>query len=438
MAMSDDTYYTVLHVPETASLSEIKTAYRDLIRQVHPDTISNLAPYLKSIAEEKAKEITEAYSVLSSSSKRREYDAQLAVYRRQASTPTPPPPPTQQAASQSSSGPYCNRCGTPLNASGFCAKCTKFTAAAATVQKNWALLKRTSQEHPILAVVILLFFVWLVATAVSNNDSSRQIPAQLPPEASIGKDAVPATAPHNVISEEPQPATPTVSVSGIYVGTVRNQTANLSSSFAVVLHQTQAGLVEGCMDVKPPLFGRGALRGSMRGTHLNFAVADLVFQGDVSKNQITGSYVVSRTDGNQLGNFRLTKQKSSEATYLCTDGVLTEAATAAPPPSSSPWFADGSSHQQKVRPPAAKLHSPQHATVIGNYALYKRCAFLPYDNYARCNWGPKEVADLKRGDRVTVLSSLTRAENGDDIYKVRTEQGWVGWISSQGVTLDPQ
>ena len=39
--MSDDTYYTVLNVPETASLSEIKTAYRDLIKQVHPDTIYN-------------------------------------------------------------------------------------------------------------------------------------------------------------------------------------------------------------------------------------------------------------------------------------------------------------------------------------------------------------------------------------------------------------
>jgi curved DNA-binding protein CbpA len=41
--MSDETYYTVLNVKETASPAEIKTAYRDLIRQVHPDTIANLA-----------------------------------------------------------------------------------------------------------------------------------------------------------------------------------------------------------------------------------------------------------------------------------------------------------------------------------------------------------------------------------------------------------
>ena len=146
--MSDDTYYTVLNVPEIASLSEIKGAYRDLIRQVHPDTISNLAPYLRRIAEEKAKEITEAYSVLSSSNKRQEYDEQLAAYRRQTNAETPPPPRSQQASSQSSSGPYCSMCGTSLSASGFCSNCSKFTPPAATPQQtkyNWAFLKRWSR-----------------------------------------------------------------------------------------------------------------------------------------------------------------------------------------------------------------------------------------------------------------------------------------------------
>jgi curved DNA-binding protein CbpA len=76
--MSDETYYTVLNVKETASASEIKAAYRDLIKQVHPDTITNLAPYMRKIAEDKAKEITEAYNELSNASRRREYDRQLA------------------------------------------------------------------------------------------------------------------------------------------------------------------------------------------------------------------------------------------------------------------------------------------------------------------------------------------------------------------------
>ena len=170
--MSDDTYYTVLNVAETAPFSEIKGAYRDLIRQVHPDTISNLTPYLRRIAEEKAKEITEAYSVLSSSTKRQEYDEQLAAYRRQTNADTPPPPGTQQASSQSSSGPYCNMCGTSLSATGFCSKCNKSTTTQQT-KYNWAFLKRWSEEHPILAFAISGFFFWLIATMVQFFLRSR-------------------------------------------------------------------------------------------------------------------------------------------------------------------------------------------------------------------------------------------------------------------------
>lgn len=185
--MSDETYYTVLNVKETASASEIKTAYRDLIKQVHPDTIANLAPYLRRIAEDKTKEITGAYTVLSNSSKRRDYDRQLAAYRRQNVPQSPPspatPPPAQQATSQTSSGPYCNRCGTPLYTSGFCPKCNKFTAPSATPPQpkvvrrlgyNWAPLMRWSREHPIIALAIPVFLVWFIATALSNNDTTLQ------------------------------------------------------------------------------------------------------------------------------------------------------------------------------------------------------------------------------------------------------------------------
>jgi curved DNA-binding protein CbpA len=158
--VSDDTYYTILNVKETASSAEIKTAYRDLIRQVHPDTIANLGPYLRNIAEDKAKEINEAYSILSDSSKRRDYDRQLAEYRRQNASQTPPPPPPQQpspqAASGTSSWPYCNRCGTALHVSGFCPKCNSFAGAgkwpraARWIGYGVALLVRWSREHPIL------------------------------------------------------------------------------------------------------------------------------------------------------------------------------------------------------------------------------------------------------------------------------------------------
>jgi molecular chaperone DnaJ len=61
-------YYEVLGVPRTASKDQIKDTYRKLAMQYHPDR--NKAPD----AEEKFKQISEAYAVLSDDQKRRQYD----------------------------------------------------------------------------------------------------------------------------------------------------------------------------------------------------------------------------------------------------------------------------------------------------------------------------------------------------------------------------
>lgn len=67
MAEKQD-YYNVLGVPRTATQEEIKNAYRKLALQYHPDR--NKAPD----AEEKFKQISEAYAVLSDDGKRQQYD----------------------------------------------------------------------------------------------------------------------------------------------------------------------------------------------------------------------------------------------------------------------------------------------------------------------------------------------------------------------------
>ncbi len=63
-------YYKILEVPENASQEEIKSAFRKLAFKHHPDTASGD----KKQAEEKFKEVNEAYGVLGDEGKRRQYD----------------------------------------------------------------------------------------------------------------------------------------------------------------------------------------------------------------------------------------------------------------------------------------------------------------------------------------------------------------------------
>lgn len=63
-------YYQILGVPRNASDDEIKKAYRRLAMQYHPDR----NPGREKWANEKFKEINEAYAVLGNPEKRRQYD----------------------------------------------------------------------------------------------------------------------------------------------------------------------------------------------------------------------------------------------------------------------------------------------------------------------------------------------------------------------------
>jgi curved DNA-binding protein len=68
--MADDRdYYEILGVPRTASQDEIQRAYRKLARTLHPDVNSDPS------AEERFKEVSQAYDVLSDPQTRRRYDA---------------------------------------------------------------------------------------------------------------------------------------------------------------------------------------------------------------------------------------------------------------------------------------------------------------------------------------------------------------------------
>src|SRR5213078_363785 len=77
MAVQFRDYYETLGVPKTASDDEIRSAFRKLARKHHPDVAKD-----KKAAEEKFKEINEAYEVLSDSEKRKKYDQLGADWNR--------------------------------------------------------------------------------------------------------------------------------------------------------------------------------------------------------------------------------------------------------------------------------------------------------------------------------------------------------------------
>ena len=77
-------YYKILAVEPTADDKAIKTAYRKLARKYHPDVSKEAG------AEDKFKEASEAYEVLSSPEKRAEYD-DLRKYGQQGRPFQPPP-----------------------------------------------------------------------------------------------------------------------------------------------------------------------------------------------------------------------------------------------------------------------------------------------------------------------------------------------------------
>src|SRR3954470_17966359 len=79
-------YYETLGVPKTASEDEVRSAFRKLARKYHPDVAKD-----KKSAEEKFKQINEAYEVLSDPEKRRKYD-ELGEHWNQPGAGFQPPP----------------------------------------------------------------------------------------------------------------------------------------------------------------------------------------------------------------------------------------------------------------------------------------------------------------------------------------------------------
>jgi curved DNA-binding protein len=78
-------YYKIMGLDEKASPDEIKKAYKKLARRYHPDVSK------EKDAEQRFKEVGEAYEVLKDQDKRREYDQMRAMGAGRSGQFTPPP-----------------------------------------------------------------------------------------------------------------------------------------------------------------------------------------------------------------------------------------------------------------------------------------------------------------------------------------------------------
>lgn len=75
--MSEDNHYQILGITQEASQTEVKLAYRNLVKQYHPDSQNSEADHNKIVS------INAAYEILGDPQRRRNYDRQLRQQRQQ-------------------------------------------------------------------------------------------------------------------------------------------------------------------------------------------------------------------------------------------------------------------------------------------------------------------------------------------------------------------
>jgi hypothetical protein len=96
--------------------------------------------------------------------------------------------------------------------------------------------------------------------------------------------------------------------------------------------------------------------------------------------------------------------------------------------------------QEAVKQQVRSQHVDTHrhwATATSSYAfsrtMFKRCHF-DIDSSASCGYQNEEIAQLKEGDRVEVISGTIRSASGTEIVEVKF-QSWVGWMDVTDLTF---
>ena len=136
-------YYKALGVAKTAKPAEIKAAYRKLARKYHPDANKGDAS-----AEERFKEISEAYSVLSDEKRRKEYDEARSLFGGGFRVPTGQRPGSRAGSAASTSATSSVAPGTAAAAAWATCSAGCSTAAAGRPRRTGRAAAPTWRPRP--------------------------------------------------------------------------------------------------------------------------------------------------------------------------------------------------------------------------------------------------------------------------------------------------
>jgi len=125
---------------------------------------------------------------------------------------------------------------------------------------------------------------------------------------------------YNLLDMRAQPPTSQgkarAQLTGSYSGIVRNSSAGVSAHFSSAIRE-ESGAIYGCINIRKPLYGSGALQGTIRGSQISFGSVgsafpsrfQIDFQGERQGDELNGTYSV-RHPSEQTGQFELSFQTS--------------------------------------------------------------------------------------------------------------------------------
>lgn len=142
-------FYEILEVSQNASPEVIEKAYKTLVKKYHPD-LQTKENYI--LFENKMKEITEAYQVLSDANLKSEYDLKLKLYNKNSVT--------NSYKKDFKSPAYNNKKTNNTDDKNFSIK--KYISAIGQIIYNETKKDKQERTRDIIALVITLLFVSMI------------------------------------------------------------------------------------------------------------------------------------------------------------------------------------------------------------------------------------------------------------------------------------